>query len=187
MTTTVDVREELFQRLLASLTDVPGCIVECGVAGGYSLAMLARHGKGRTVYGFDVWRDDVSIPLQSYERQGPPLYQPSVVIRSVQALLVNSAPDADVRLVHGLFAHTLPATSTGAIALLHIDADVYHSYRDVLVNLWPRMALGGIVVFDEYHATEKWPGAKQAVDEYLAGKPHALVNDVRWYARRLAE
>ena len=55
------------------------------------------------------------------------------------------------RLLSGVFpdqtAHHVRADS---IALCHIDVDVYDSARDVFDWVWPRVPLGGIIVFDDY-------------------------------------
>jgi O-methyltransferase len=32
----------------------------------------------------------------------------------------------------------------------HIDVDVYQSAKDIVTWLWPRLAIGGIIVFDDY-------------------------------------
>lgn len=68
----------------------------------------------------------------------------------------------------GLFSDTLPGFQGGPIALLHIDADLYESYKTCLEVFWDRMAVSGVVVFDEYHRPNRWPGAKAAVDEFQA-------------------
>jgi hypothetical protein len=84
-----------------------------------------------------------------------------------------------VTLVPGLFSETLPHHKK-PIALLHVDVDLYQSYADCLVNLWPRVEAGGIVAFDEYGEPDTWPGARRAVDEFLAEHsldPAALHHD----------
>jgi len=75
--------------------------------------------------------------------------------------------DQHVRLVTGPFSQTLPGFDR-PIALLHIDADLYASYIDCLTNLWSNIADGGIVAFDEYEQPGIWPGARKAVDEFVA-------------------
>jgi len=39
---------------------------------------------------------------------------------------------------------------------------------DSLTNLWPHVEVGGIIAFDEYGEGDTWPGARRAVDEFLA-------------------
>ena len=37
---------------------------------------------------------------------------------------------------------------------MHIDVDVYDSARDTLEWAWPRLSVGGVVVFDDYGSFE---------------------------------
>ena len=51
------------------------------------------------------------------------------------------------------------------IALLRLDTDWYASTKHELEHLYPRLEPGGVLIIDDYG---HWPGARQAVDEYLA-------------------
>jgi len=50
---------------------------------------------------------------------------------------------------------------------VHIDVDIYEPTLDCLKYFGEHLAVGGIIVVDDYEA-EKCPGVKQAVTEYLA-------------------
>lgn len=52
-------------------------------------------------------------------------------------------------------------------AFAHIDVDLYQPTRDCLEFIFPRLLLGGAIVVDDYGYSQ-FPGAKQAVDEFLA-------------------
>jgi hypothetical protein len=67
-----------------------------------------------------------------------------------------------------LFDATLPKYE-GRIALLHLDCDLYESYKTALTHLYEKVAPGGVVMFDEYDDS-RWPGAKIAIDEFFADK-----------------
>jgi hypothetical protein len=69
-------------------------------------------------------------------------------------------PD-QVSLHKGLFADTLPlflAETPDAVALLHVDCDLYSSTAFVLDALADRIKTGTVIVFDEYF---NYPGWKQ--------------------------
>jgi O-methyltransferase len=167
-----------FHRLIEQIAGVPGDVVECGVADGASLAtlcsLLIAHGQKRELWGFDSW---AGLPAPA----GPDLGARSVAAggmfaaastaRVREELLAYGICEAEistrVRLVPGLFSHTLPNFQR-PIALLHIDVDLYQSYLDCLGNLWPRVQAGGVVAFDEYGEPDTWPGARRAVDEFFA-------------------
>jgi O-methyltransferase len=55
------------------------------------------------------------------------------------------------RILSGIFPEdTAQQVDSSAIALCHIDVDVYQSARDVMEWVWPRVPIGGIIVFDDY-------------------------------------
>jgi hypothetical protein len=172
-----------FNQLVERIAEVPGDIVECGVAAGSSLALLTSltraNGQCRHVWGFDSWAglpspDARDLGVGSVAAAG--IFaeaSPEKVMDELAAYGLDAATTARlVRLVPGFFAETLPAYE-GEIALLHVDVDLYQSYRDCLECLWPRVQPGGIVAFDEYGEPDSWPGARRAVDEFLrsAGLP----------------
>lgn len=40
----------------------------------------------------------------------------------------------------------------------------------MFMQLYPHVSSGGLIVFDEYHDTEKYSGARKAIDEFFSGK-----------------
>jgi len=55
------------------------------------------------------------------------------------------------------------------IAILRLDTDWYESTKLGLEVLYPRLAVGGVCVLDDYG---HWQGARTAVDEYFAALGH---------------
>ena len=55
------------------------------------------------------------------------------------------------------------------IALLRLDTDWYESTKLGLEVLYPRLAVGGVCILDDYG---HWQGARAAVDEYFAAQGH---------------
>ena len=62
------------------------------------------------------------------------------------------------------------------ISFLHLDVDLYKSYKDCLEFFFTKLKKGGIVTFDEYdedklrfkkESSHKWLGAKVAIDEFV--------------------
>jgi len=53
---------------------------------------------------------------------------------------------------------------------VHIDVDLYQPTLDSLAFFYSRLVDGGAVVFDDY-GVSVFPGAKLAIDEYLAAHP----------------
>ena len=74
----------------------------------------------------------------------------------------------NLKLIKGTFAETLPSFNKD-IEILHIDCDLYKAYLDCLNNLYERVVEGGCIIFDEYFSL-KYPGARDAVNEFFVGK-----------------
>ncbi len=175
-----------FEKLLELVKDVPGDIVECGVAHGKSLAILAllvrEGGETRHLWGFDSFeglpkpdqKDIGTIPIYAKERMFSEATEASALgnLRSVG--LDEDFIKHRVTLVKGWFSNTLPKYAGSNIALLHIDADLYESYKACLNHLWEKVAPGGIIAFDEYNLQRFYPGARKAVDEFFAQRPGAI-------------
>jgi len=192
-----------FQRLLDMVQDVDGDVVECGVAWGESLSMLAslvRSGTmSRHIYGFDSWgglpspsKEDLAS-TNSVAVEGRFAGKIGLVLSTLRRYGFDDADISErITLVKGLFSDTLPHYPGRPIALLHIDVDIYQSYKECLQYLWPKVSVGGVVLFDEYHLDDIWPGAKKAVDEFfqaLAPGSARLEQDplvAKYYAVKLA-
>jgi hypothetical protein len=77
-----------------------------------------------------------------------------------------------IHLVKGWFDQTLPGYD-GKIAFLHLDCDLYESYKLSLEMLYDKVQPGGVILFDEY-GDERWPGATKAIDEFFRDKPETV-------------
>ena len=63
---------------------------------------------------------------------------------------------------------------SNSFAYVHIDVDIYESAKNTFNWVWPKMAINGMVVFDDYgySSTE---GVTSFVDEYVSKIPDALL------------
>ena len=168
--------------------NVPGDIVEFGVALGGSAILLAHAaGQGRRFFGLDVF---AMIPSPSSEKDdskskeryetivsgeatgfGDDLYYGyrDDLYEHVSAQLARFGTPVDgrrINLVKGLFEETLPALDIEQIAFAHIDCDWYDPVRYCLEETARRLTPGGIIVIDDYN---DYAGCRTAVDEFLAG------------------
>lgn len=172
---------------------VPGDVVECGLGRGGTFSMLAcligseESSLGRLLWGFDSFEGWPEPTEWDRSPRNPQRGEWKVPEGEVRKLLEDSEifkafPKLEVEIVPGFFADSLPLfPQDRSIAFLHLDCDLYISYRDALANLFPRVAEGGIVLFDEYKefsrtygGAEKWPGATKAIDDYFAGTPYRI-------------
>lgn len=163
---------------LQSVSHLEGDIVECGVSIGHGallfLLMSEYLGVERTYYGFDSFEgfpapatQDGVTPIKGQSFWANPS---ETVLRVLEDGRIPQAKiQSSVRLVKGLFHDTLPQYQ-GRIALLHLDCDLYESYKVALAALYDKVVPGGVVMFDEY-ADPRWTGARPAIDEFFATRP----------------
>jgi O-methyltransferase len=89
-----------------------------------------------------------------------------------------------VRIVEGFFEQTLPALPAERWALIRLDGDTYEATRAGLDALYPRLAVGGYLIVDDYHAMGA-DACRRAVDEFRA--EHGIsepLRDVDWTSVR---
>jgi O-methyltransferase len=164
--------------------NIRGAVVECGVWRGGSamtiLLTLMKHGvTDRDAYLYDTFEgmpEPSSADVDHDGRNASQLLQRAKkadarsvwCVASLDDVRANVAstgyPSDRVHLVQGRVEDTIPETTPESIALLRLDTDWYESTRHELQWLLPRVARGGIIIFDDYG---HWQGARQAVDEYL--------------------
>jgi O-methyltransferase len=73
--------------------------------------------------------------------------------------------DEQVQFLPGWFNQTLPTAPIKQLAVLRLDGDYYESTVDTLTNLYPKLAVGGYVIIDDW-GLDQICGEKEAVLEY---------------------
>jgi hypothetical protein len=181
------------KRLFDQIRSLEGDIVECGVGHGKSFLswciLCIDEGAHRKIWGFDSFE---GFPAPTIEDRSPRNPQQGewqgTSLAAMTSMLVNSGLSrewffSNVTLVTGFFEESLPKYTGKNIALLHLDVDLYGSYKTALECLYPLVCSGGVIAFDEYMGTNehyKFPGAKKAIDEFFANRPIKLQRDQVW-------
>ncbi len=94
-------------------------------------------------------------------------------LNDVERLLSNN-PDCFVH--QGIFPDSASEHVRGlTFRFAHIDVDIERSVLDCCAFIYPRLAPGGVMVFDDY-GDPYCPGAARAVDEYFSGRPDSVVH-----------
>jgi O-methyltransferase len=92
--------------------------------------------------------------------------------------------DDGVRFVEGWFKDTLPGLSDRTWSVIRLDGDLYESTMDGLENLYPRLAVGGFLIIDDFG----WENCRKAVEDFRArygiSEPIERIDWVGAYWRR---
>ena len=83
----------------------------------------------------------------------------------------------NIKIVKGFYSETLKGTcrEMSACSGVFLDCDLYESYLASLKYFWPILTHGAVAYLDEYYSL-KFPGAKIAVDQFLADKNFRKIN-----------
>ncbi|WP_369726022.1 TylF/MycF/NovP-related O-methyltransferase [Bradyrhizobium sp. LLZ17] len=183
------IRIETYARL-ATADDVPGNLLEFGVALGGSAIILAAQAarRKRLFFGFDVF---AMIPPPTSEKDDDKSRERYRIIASGQSEGIGGDTYYgyrdnlidDVRrsfakyglpidgksrfLCKGLFEETFPKYD-GMVAFAHIDCDWYAPVSYCLNHISRRLSAGGVIVLDDYH---DYGGARTATDEFVKQNP----------------
>ena len=183
---------------------IPGDLAECGVwRGGSAMAMaltLMQEGDStRKVWLFDTFAgmtppSDCDVELATnvsaaLQMSSTPATEGDHVwciatLPVVTANMVSTGfPTNRMEFVQGDVSMTLREGRTPIeLSLLRLDTDWYDSTSAELEVLYPRLAIGGVCILDDYG---HWLGAKLAVDQYFAEHPPLPLMTRMDYAGRL--
>lgn len=179
-----------FQRMFARIERVQGDIVECGVGRGKSMLLMAllncESTRPRDMWGFDSFEGFPDPTTEDDSLRKPKKGEWNVTsIHGILRLLRDSGIDyhftrTRMFLIQGFFPQVFEKYTGKKIALLHLDVDLYQSYKDCLESLYDRVATGGVIMFDEYNNTQDhlhYPGAYKAISEFLKSKKLSAQKD----------
>jgi predicted O-methyltransferase YrrM len=137
-----------------------GDFVECGTYEGYSMEVVLRYLDGledRALYLYDVFDPSGSAGEgKRLPEHSPALYD------TVRARL---APWPNALVTRGRVPDVLSHVSPERVAFLHIDMNNQLAEAGAIAHFWPRLATGGMVIFDDYGWTG-YQDQKAAADHF---------------------
>jgi hypothetical protein len=182
--------------------NIPGDIVECGIGRGRSLLIIAalntflskEEGGQRRIFGYDSFEGFPEPTIEDKSPRNPKKgewsHSPSGKYKysnkfTKLVLQEGGIPlnKISLTLTKGFFSNSLKKHPQKPIAMLHIDGDLYQSYKAALENLFGKISKGGIIIFDDFAKEngkeEKFPGARLAVKEFLGNKYKNLKSSIK--------
>ena len=155
--------------------NVPGDCIETGVWRGGAVILMRAILKEHKITDRSVWVADSfeGLPVPDVQKYPADLgdYNLNVVNKvlgiSLETVASNFAKygllDNQVKFLKGWFKDTLPNAPIEKLALLRLDGDFYESTMDALVNLYPKLSIGGYIIIDDYVAMV---ACAQAINDY---------------------
>lgn len=148
---------ELIKNIIEN--DTPGDLVETGVWRGGATILMRGILKAYNITDRKVWVCDSfqGLPPPNTDKypadKGLNWYldpQFSISLDTVQANFSRyGLLDNQVIFLEGFFRDTLPTAPIDNISLLRLDGDLYESTMDSLINLYPKLSVGGFVIIDD--------------------------------------
>jgi O-methyltransferase len=160
----------ILAQTLRQAMNLEGDVVECGVFRGGTALLAAK-----VIHKHAVRQHQLHL-FDSFE--GMPATTPGVdqfrsgdfSRNSAETVAQILSPYPFVQFHVGFIPKTFEGLRLERVVWAHIDVDLYQSVRDCIGFLYPQMAPGGLMVFDDY-GFPSCPGARVAVDEMFASLP----------------
>lgn len=163
---------EIIYHLCSYVNMLKGEVAEVGVYKGGASRIIAKRLPSKTVHLFDTFEgipyiedDDYSFKVGDFKINGVDLHKQ----------VKNTLSDCpNVRIYKGIFPNTLQPYHNRTFCFVHADADVYQSTKDICEFFYPRLVVGGLIIFDDY-GYKGAAGCKRAVDNFFSDKPEKPV------------
>ncbi|HEY0744939.1 MAG TPA: TylF/MycF family methyltransferase [Chryseosolibacter sp.] len=154
---------------------VAGDLIETGVWRGGATIFMRAILKAYNVHDKNVWVADSfeGLPKPNEEKyvhdKGDKHFTEDALKVSLEDVKRNFEKydllDDQVKFLKGWFKDTLPVAPISKLSVLRLDGDMYESTMDALINLYPKLSVGGYIIIDDWNAVK---ACKQAVEDYRA-------------------
>lgn len=136
--------------LVQDLNAIEGDILEVGVWRGGTGAILCKASEKDTktkVYLADTFTGVVKATEEDTIYRGGEHADTSDKI--VEDLLTTTGA-VNYKILKGIFPDYFPNVIIDKIKFCHIDVDTYLSAKEVFDYAWPKVEVGGVIIFDDY-------------------------------------
>ncbi len=136
--------------MVKSLATTKGDILEVGVWRGGTGAILCKAAEADSntkVYLADTFTGVVkATPDDTVYRGGEHSDTSETIVKE----LLEKTGAKNCQVLKGIFPDDFPSLQIDHLKLCHIDVDTYLSAKEIFEYAWPRLAIGGIIIFDDY-------------------------------------
>lgn len=162
---------------------VPGDFAELGVYKGESAKILHLMDPSRQFHLFDTFEGFKEEDLENETGEAATYTTRSFADTSLEAVKRYLGEEGKFVYHVGRFSGSAVSgkrsvvdelnNSDRRLALVNLDVDLYLPTRAGLEFFYPRLSPGGIILIHDY--TNKWPGIRAAVDEFVRTIPESPV------------
>ncbi len=170
--------------LIPEIKHVEGDVIEVGAWKGGSSALLAHqmnyYCPYKTLHICDTWEGVVKCTDKDADyRDGQ---HNNATSREVVDLIEKKLYLYNFRIHRGIF----PDDNDGALdnhkfCLIHIDVDIHDSAKDCMDYLWPKLSVGGVVIYDDYGFTAT-PGITEFVNTQRQMGDRLVIHNLNGHA-----
>lgn len=173
---------ELWQ-LVKESKKLNGALIEIGVWRGGTAALIAKqaslNGIKNKVYLCDTFTGVVKAGEKDFGYKGG---EHSDASKEIVEELINKLELNNTTILTGIFPdETSKFIQDEKFRFCHIDVDVYQSSKDILEWLWPKLVVGGIVVFDDY-GFQPCEGVTNFVNEIRDKEDRLVIHNLNGHA-----
>jgi O-methyltransferase len=139
--------------LISQISKVDGAIIEIGVWKGGTAGIICKkveiEGLNKKIYLADTFKGVAKASDKDKRYRGGEHSDTS--IRIVNELLSKKLKLNNYKILEGIFPdESAHLVDDNQFSLCHIDVDTYDSAKDIVDWIWPKLMIGGIVVYDDY-------------------------------------
>jgi hypothetical protein len=149
---------------------LPGDTAECGVYKGSSSYIICQRlaDLRKTHHVFDSFEglsEPTGVDGQLWSKGD---------LSAGEAVVQSTLKGFPIKLYKGWIPARFAEVADKTFCYIHIDVDLYQPTLDSLEFFYSRMVPGGIILCDDYGFLT-CPGARQAFDEFIEGKPERII------------
>lgn len=169
--------------LVAQTATLEGDILEVGVWRGGTGCLIAHRAKALGLSSQVYLCDTFSGVVKAGDND--PLYKGGEHADAPLSMVLELACDlgnSNIKILAGVFPdHTAQFISDRQFSLCHIDVDVYDSARDIVNWVWPRLVIGGMIVYDDY-GFPSCQGVTHLVNQFTPRKGCITIHNINGHA-----
>lgn len=173
---------ELWQ-LVAETTKLRGSLIEVGTWRGGSGALIAQRaqlmGIKDVVYLCDTFKGIVKADANDSSHRNGNLADTS---KKIVEEIIHKLKLDNVKILAGIFPdETSRFITEKEFRFCHVDVDVYQSAKDIIEWIWPKLVIGGFIIFDDY-GDERCDGITKFVNEEKEKKDRLIFYNLNGHA-----